>query len=250
MCWPRHVCEWLTMAESGKLIARWGELELPFAVKRSDRQTLRIVVSPEGRVAAYAPVQATDAELIARVSRRGGWISRELLRCERWRPRTPARQYVSGETHLFLGKQYRLVVTSDGAPDVRLNGDRMILAVRPDSSFVYRRTLLRHWYGLQSHRYFPDRLATVFPPFLRVGVAKPRLIIRAMSQRWGSFTARGNLVLNSELAQASPHLIDYVIAHELAHALHPDHGTEWQGLLTQTMPDWRSRKDELELQLL
>jgi predicted metal-dependent hydrolase len=59
-----------------------------------------------------------------------------------------------------------------------------------------------------------------------------------------------NLVLNSELAQASPHLIDYVIAHELAHALNPNHGSEWQGLLNQTMPDWRGRKDELEMQLL
>src|SRR3954470_21870366 len=60
------------------------------------------------------------------------------------------------------------------------------------------------------------------------GIAKPRLIIRPMSQRWGSFTAKGNLVPNTELAQASPHLIDYVIAHELAHALHPDHGANWR----------------------
>ena len=71
-----------------------------------------------------------------------------------------------------------------------------------------------------------------------------------MSRRWGSFTPKGNLVLNSELVQASPHLIDYVIAHELAHALHPDHGSGWQALLTQTMQDWRSRKDDLERQLL
>ncbi|WP_420605477.1 M48 family metallopeptidase [Novosphingopyxis sp.] len=110
--------------------------------------------------------------------------------------------------------------------------------------------LLKHWYGLQSHRIFPARVAATAPPFLRLGVRPPRLIIRAMSQRWGSFTAKGNLVLNSELAQASPHLIDYVVAHELAHALHPDHGSGWQSLLTLAMPDWRQRKDELELQLL
>ncbi|WP_375390431.1 M48 family metallopeptidase [uncultured Sphingomonas sp.] len=238
------------MAESAELVARWGEMVLPFSVKRSDRRTLRIVVSPDGSVAAYAPDRATDDEIVTRVSRRGGWIKRELLRCERWRPRTPARQYVSGETHLFLGKQYRLVVTGEGAPNVRLDGDRIILAVRENSNYVHRRTLLRHWYGLQSHRIFPVRLDVAALPFLRMGVVKPRLIIRLMSQRWGSFTAKGNLVLNSELAQASPHLIDYVIAHELAHALHPDHGPNWQGLLTQTMPDWRKRKDDLEHQLL
>jgi predicted metal-dependent hydrolase len=238
------------MAESGELVARWGQTDLPFCVMRSARRTLRIVVSPDGSITAHVPDEATDDDIVARVSRRGGWIKRELLRCEKWRPRTPERQYVSGETHLFLGKQYRLVVTSDGAPDVRVDGDRIILAVRENSSFVHRRTLLRHWYGLQSHRIFPIRLDVAAPPFLRLGVVKPRLIVRPMSQRWGSFTAKGNLVLNSELAQASPHLIDYVIAHELAHALHPDHGPNWQGLLTQTMPDWRKRKDDLERQLL
>ncbi len=238
------------MAGSDELVARWGDLEFPFQVRRSVRRTLRIVVSPEGIVSAYAPKKATDDELIARVSRRGGWVRRELTRFEKWRPRTPPRQYVSGETHLYLGKQYRLVVTSDGAPDVRLDGNRIILAVRTDSSFVERQTLLRHWYGLQSHRVFPDRLSATASPFQRLGVPRPRLIIRSMSKRWGSFTAKGNLVLNSELVQASPHLIDYVIAHELAHALHPDHGVEWQRLLTQFMPDWRYRKDDLERQLL
>ena len=151
---------------------------------------------------------------------------------------------------MYLGNQYRLVVTPDGAPHVRLDGNKIVLAVRPDSSFAYRRALLRHWYGLQSHRIFPDRLTATAAPFERLGVARPRLIIRSMSQRWGSFTSKGNLVLNSELVQASPYLIDYVIAHELAHALHPDHGIEWQRLLSQFMPDWRDRKAQLEHQLL
>jgi predicted metal-dependent hydrolase len=238
------------MADSVELVARWGEMDLPFSLKRSDRRTLRIVVSPDGSVAAYAPDLATDEDVVTRVSRRGGWIRRELLRCEQWRPRTPARQYVSGETHLFLGKQYRLVVQSESAPSVWIDGDRIVLAVHQDNNFLQRRTLLRHWYGLQSHRVFPKRLEATAPPFLRLGVSKPRLLIRAMSQRWGSFTSKGNLVLNSELVKASPHLIDYVIAHELAHALYPDHGPNWQGLLTQAMQDWRSRKDELERQLL
>src|SRR5712691_6875085 len=92
--WPRGACEWLTMAESGELIARWSEMELPFSVMRSARRTLRIVMSPDGSVAAHVPKEATDEEIVARVSRRGSWIKRELFRCEKWRPRTPARQYV------------------------------------------------------------------------------------------------------------------------------------------------------------
>ena len=110
---------------------------------------------------------------------------------------------MSGETHLFLGKQYRLVVTSESAPAVRIDGDRIVLSVRENSDFMHRRTVLRHRYRIQSHRVFPTRVDATAPPFLRLGIAKPRLIIRSMSQRWGSFTAKGNLVLNTELAQAS-----------------------------------------------
>jgi hypothetical protein len=126
----------------------------------------------------------------------------------------------------------------------------MVLAVREDASFVYRQALLQQWYRQQSHEIFPERLAAVAPPFERLGVTRPRVMIRALTHRWGSYTAAGNLVLNRDLVQASPHLIDYVITHELAHAVHPDHGSEWQNLFTRTMPDWRDRKRDLERQLL
>ena len=75
---------------------------------------------------------------------------------------------------------------------------------------------------------FQQRLDVAARPFLRFGVAKPRLIIRALARRWGSYTATGNLVLNRDLVRASPHLIDYVVTHELAHAVHPDHRSGWQ----------------------
>jgi hypothetical protein len=90
----------------------------------------------------------------------------------------------------------------------------------------------------------------VAPPFLRLGIDYPSLVIRRMTRRWGSFTAAGNLVLNRDLIRASPRLIDYVVAHELAHGSHPDHGPEWQSLLTRVMPDWHERKALLELQLI
>jgi predicted metal-dependent hydrolase len=238
------------MVEPVELVVPWGDRGLRFSLVRSARRTLRITVAPDGSVRVHAPVKAAEDEICRRVARRGGWISRQLQRFDQWRPRTPPRQYLSGETHLFLGRQYRLLVTSEGAPDVRIDGDRLVLAVREDRSFVHRRTLLQHWYTLQSHQIFPERLNIAIAPFLRLGIARPRLIIRVLARRWGSYTAAGNLVLNRDLVQAAPHLIDYVVTHELAHAVHPDHGSEWQDLLTRTMPDWRERKQDLERQLL
>jgi len=67
-----------------------------------------------------------------------------------------------------------------------------------------------------------------------------------MTQRWGSYSAKNKLVLNRDLIRASIQSIDYVIAHELAHALEPDHGARWQALMNSLLPDWQRRKSELE----
>jgi predicted metal-dependent hydrolase len=86
-------------------------------------------------------------------------------------------------------------------------------------------------------------------PFERKGLKRPHLIIRELSKRWGSYTPKGRIVLNVDLIRAGRDLIDYVIAHELAHGLHADHGTEWRNLLTMVMPDWEARKAWLEAAL-
>lgn len=135
-------------------------------------------------------------------------------------------------------------------PDVRVDGNRLVMTAPEGASFIYRRTLLRHWYNLKCHRLFPERLRIVFPPFARQGIDMPGLIIRDMVQRWGSYTAKNKLVLNRDLIRASIQSIDYVIIHELAHALEPDHGQGWRAVMNSVLPDWEGRKSELEARLL
>lgn len=211
---------------------------------------MRIAVTPEGNVVVSAPSHATDVDIVSRVRRRGAWIVRQRARFDRWWPRTPPRQYESGETHLLFGRPYRLLVEEGASIRVRIDGGRLVLTQPQDKGLVFRRTVLQHWYRLHANRLFPERLSAVLPPFERLGVERPRLVIREMTHRWGSFTTKGALVLNLDLVRASPSLIDYVIAHELAHALHPDHGPGWQDLLARVMPDWQSRKEALERELL
>lgn len=238
------------MVASTDLVFDWGGASIPFSVRRSERHTLRIAVTPEGEIVVCAPNEAHDADIVSRVRKRGAWIVRQQVRFDRWRPRTPPRQYESGETHLLLGRPYRLLKQAGPTIGVRLDGDRIILTLPHDKGLVFRRTIIQHWYQLHAHRVFPERLTAVLPPFARQGVERPRLVVREMTHRWGSFTAKGALVLNLELVRASPSLIDYVIAHELAHALHPNHGAGWEDLLTRVLPDWRVRKEELERELL
>ena len=238
------------MAASVDLETTWGSRSLPFTVIRQQRATLRITVVPEGKVIVYAPAEASANEIMLRVARRGGWITRQLEHFDQWRPRTPPRQYISGETHLYLGKQYRLLVIEAERTGVSLNGDRMIMWTHGGAAYAYRRAILSHWYKLQAHRIIPARVDAAWPAFSSKFRQRPGLIIREMTQRWGSYTPAGRLVLNTELVRASSELIDYVVTHELAHGVHPDHGAPWQALMSEKMPDWRDRKAALERQLL
>lgn len=237
-------------AALAELHFHWGGETIHFTLEPSERRRLKITVTPLGEIHVLAPKDVANEAIVARVARRGGWIVRQLRDFARWRPRTPPRQFESGETHLYLGRQYRLLVQTGELPDLRLGGGRLIMTVPGAASFVYRRTLLKHWYNLQCHRLFPERLRAVFPPFARQGVEAPGLIIRDMSQRWGSYTGKGKLVLNRDLIRASIQSIDYVIIHELAHAIEPDHGVGWQALMKRLLPDWKERKTELETRLL
>jgi len=154
---------------------------------------------------------------------------------------------VSGETHLLLGKQYRLSIEQGDDPQVQIDGSRLKILVRQLDDQAHCRRLITAFYAIRARGVFRERLDAMAPPFVRRGLVKPALIIWQMSKRWGSYTATGRIVLNVDLVRASPSLIDYLICHELGHAFYPDHGKEWRNLFDMIMPDWESRKERLEV---
>lgn len=233
-------------ANKGQIDIAWGERRTVAELRRTTRRVLRIDVQPTAYVVVFAPQDADIDKIRARVRRKASWIFREIDRIAGYSVTTPERQFLSGETHLLLGKQYRLSVGHDETPQVFVDGSRLsILAPRVEDS-AQCGSLLKAFYARTAKNVFSERLDLMVLPFIRKGMRKPALIIRAMSKRWGSFTTAGRIVLNVDLVRASPLLIDYVICHELAHGFYPDHGKAWRDLLSTVMPDWESRKARLE----
>lgn len=197
----------------------------------------------------HAPGDADIDEIARRATQKGSWIFRELDLISARPASTPARRYVSGETHLLLGRQYRLQIEKADEAYVRCDGGRMIVMARDPDDQAHCRRLIKAFYALNARSVFPERLSVQMAAFERKGLRRPQLIIRELSKRWGSLTPNGRMVLNVDLIRAAPDLIDYVISHELAHGLHPDHGAGWRSLLTMLMPDWEARKGRLEASL-
>ena len=233
-------------AGSQQIEISWGERRVIAELRRTDRRVLRIEVRPSGDVLVRAPSDEALCKIQDRANKKGSWIFQAIDRIAARPSVTPERRFVSGETHLLLGRQYRLAIEQSIDPQVRIEGSRLNIFARRVDDQAHCRRLLSAFYTTTARAVFAERLDAVIPPFVRKGLRKPSLIVRRMSKRWGSFTPNGRIVLNVDLVRASPMLIDYVICHELAHAFYPDHGKEWRNLFDMVLPNWENRKARLE----
>jgi predicted metal-dependent hydrolase len=235
--------------QADSITLHWGSRSVAARLRLSERRVLKIEIDPEGVVTVHAPDGVDVDEITRRATQKGSWIFHELDVIAARPANTPQRRYVSGETHLFLGRQYRLQIEKADDAHVRCEGGRMIVTARDPDDQAHCGRLIKVFYALNARSVFRERLLIQAAPFERKGLKRPRLIVRDLSKRWGSFTPNGRVVLNVDLIRAAPDLIDYVISHELAHGLHPDHGPDWRNLLTMVMPDWEARKTRLEAAL-
>jgi predicted metal-dependent hydrolase len=229
-------------------IARNRKLSLSL-LESSRRRTLSIEVHPhplEGAKLVVRTPQGLDwAEVEARLTFRSGWIVRQAARFDSYRPQAQPRQYLAGETFWLLGRQHVLHLVL-GSCNVALNGQKLTVSVPDpeDRKAVARAVDL--WRREKATTEFSGRLEKwINHPLLRP-LPSMRLQVRLLSRRWGSLSEAGTLTLNTLLIEASVDCIDYVLAHELCHYWHPNHGDDFFRLLSELMPTWPTQKARLE----
>jgi predicted metal-dependent hydrolase len=177
-------------------------------------------------------------------------VLRQLLHFQQFRPRSPKRRYVGGETHLYLGRQYRLKIIKDDAEGVKLKGSFLVVSSHQQKNSRLAKRLVCAWYREKGTSRIIERFHEIAPRFIRLGCVPPTPVLRSMRRRWGSFTHAGKILLNPDLIRAPTACIDYVITHELTHLIHPNHSVDFYDLLDALMPDWRVRKQRLERVML
>lgn len=231
------------MAQQRVLHAAGG---LTYHLVFSDRRTLGISVLPDGTVEVSAPLETPIPKIEERLIARLPWIERQRAHFGQFLPRTPARQYVGGETHLYLGRQYRLRLEQAADWEVRCYAGRLVVSVPAPHLPEQIRRALEAWYAERARIKLPERVAIAQTQFQRFGLSHSRLTIRGLQRRWGSMSSSGRLTLNRDLIKAPISGIDYVVVHELCHLAHADHGPAFYRMLRQIMPDWEARKARLE----
>ncbi|MHB1234555.1 MAG: M48 family metallopeptidase [Microbacteriaceae bacterium] len=225
----------------------YGSTTIEFRLERRERSTLAITVEPSAEVVVVAPLDTSLGDIEARLRKRGRWIIRQQQFFGQFTPRTPPRRYVPGETHLYLGRQYRLRVEPGDRRRARLvRGFILVSGVTFDDSSGIER-LVSAWYRERAEAQFRKRLEINRARFADPGSVLPTsLRIQRMSARWGSMSASGRLLLHPDLVRAPVDAIDYVITHELCHLKVPNHSRAFYELQERVLPDWEVRKLRLE----
>ncbi|GAB3338526.1 SprT family zinc-dependent metalloprotease [Marivirga atlantica] len=222
---------------------KFGSKEINYELTYQERKTLGIRVYPDCKVRVIAPNETTEEKLKSKLREKAPWIIKQQLEFLSYHPLTPPRQYVNGETHLYLGRQYKLRIENDLQNGVKVYRGRLILFKKENTSPA---NILTEWYREKAALHFHDILNKVLPLFKRYGISTPDLQIRYMPTRWGSCTVRGKVILNPDLIKAPKGSIEYVIIHELCHLVHHNHTKAFYDLQETIMPDWKKWKERLE----
>ena len=229
---------------------RYGRRTIAFTVERRARRTLEIAVEPDASVVVSAPLGASSQVIAEKVRKRAAWLRRQQDFFSQYQPRTPERRFVAGETHLYLGRQYRLKVVPHAQTGVKLTRGFIVVQSREPYRAERTRQLVEGWYRIRGHAKFAERLEVSLARFPQPEAFRPRgLIVRRMRRRWGSLSPSLRLLLNRRLIEAPVDAIDYVITHELCHIAEPRHSAAFFALLDRILPDWPRRKERLERRL-
>ena len=216
---------------------------IPVEVIRKDIKNLHLAVyPPAGRVRVAAPRLMSVAAVRLAVIFRLTWVKKQRLKFQK-QERLPPPEYVTGESHFFRGRRYRLrIISIKGKPDVRIH--RSYIELRTPRASRYRREAILL-------KFYREELKKTVAPLVEKWAEKmklklPKWGVKTMKTKWGSYSPRTKSVwLNLELAKKPTRCVEYIIVHEMLHSLVPNHGEKFQALMKKYMPDWEAVRREL-----
>lgn len=216
---------------------------LVFELRRGPRRkTLGLTVDRTGALVVHAPVDALEGEIREWVGGKLLWVHKKLVQKRGLAREVHPPEFVSGESIFYLGRSFRLRIVDRASVPLRLNGVwfelRRRSANRADAHF-------RQWFIDEGTEWLRARSADLER---LSGQRGTRVIVSDLGFRWGSCGKNGSLHFNWRLLQLPVRIIDYVVLHEQMHLLHHNHSPRFWKSMDRVLPDWRSRKDELETQ--
>ena len=207
-------------------------MDITYSTKRSSKRTkVTITIERDRRVVVHAPIHASDEAIARIVEAKRFWIYEKTRHSQKYtgRPHPPGKEFVSGESALYLGRSYRIEVVEKGVECIHFDQRFLI----PASLARHKKGAMREWYIARAKERILPRVVT---RARELGVSFGQARIVDNRYRWGSCTVRDNINLNWRLIKAPIFVIDYVIVHELAHLLEPNHTPRFWNIVKTQVP--------------
>jgi predicted metal-dependent hydrolase len=207
-------------------------LELTYTIQRSPRRRkLTITVERDRSIVVHAPEGISDEEIHRVVASKRQWIYEKRRHPQKYHdlPHPPGKELVNGESVLYLGRQYRIELIETGLSEVQF-AQRFLI---PATETPQRTETLREWYIDKAKEKIVPR---VKQHARSLGVKVSEIKIVDARYRWGSCTPKNNVNINWRLIKAPMFVIDYVIVHELAHLLEPNHTPRFWNIVHTQAP--------------
>jgi len=226
---------------SERLLTLAGGERVPYTLKVSARRrTIGLQVDERG-LTVHIPHRLPPHTVESLLRDKSDWIARKLAK---WQNRPAAIAWQDGTTLRHLGQPLQLCLRRDARNRAaEFDGSRLHLAVADtgDSTAVQRK--VAQWYARQARADFARRLELLAA---KLGVPTPPLYLSSAKTRWGSCNSKGEIRLNWRLIQAPPHIIHYVVAHELAHLKEMNHSPKFWTWVEKLCPDYQAARQELK----
>jgi predicted metal-dependent hydrolase len=210
----------------------------------SERSTTDIVIERDGKIVVRPPNNYTPEQADAVVESKRMWIYRNLAEWKDLNSAAVAREWVNGETFLYLGSAYRLALVSDQDCSLQLKDGRFCLNRRliERGGTLAAREAFEKYFTEKGIQRFTER-AAYFEP--KVGVKLAGVKVRDIGYRWASCGKNGIINFHWKCMMAPPRIIDYIVVHELCHFHHRNHSDAFWNEVDKILPDWRERKEWL-----
>lgn len=215
-------------------------MKLDYEVVHANRKTIAITVERDRKVVVRVPEQASEQAISAAIENKRFWIWQKLRDPHKYPDPVPHKEYVTGETFLYLGQHYGLSLSRREGGAVRLVGKQFEMAA---SDRRKGDALFRSWYLTQAKEKLPPRIATFAA---EMGVGYSRIWVRDLKYRWGSCKPGGTISFNWRIIQAPMIVVNYIIVHELAHDLEPNHSMEFWNIVAVHVPTWAKARSWLK----
>ena len=214
---------------------------IPYQLERRSRKTVGLKINPNGLI-VHAPTRLSQKELERMLLSKADWIVKKLEAQQE----NQLEKFIwkNGASLLLLGNAIELSVRLDPvnrALEYEPGRISVALPTPNDQTSIARKVL--QWYKKQALADFKRRIVLLAA---KLGVEIPPLLLSSARSRWGSCNSRGEVRLNWRLLQAPPHIINYVVAHELAHLKEMNHSAKFWATVERIYPDYKTAEKELK----